>query len=104
MMVSVNNPQLTCVGVEGKLIRINAELHLSSDKSRHFSSAFRSIMSNGEVLRYEVLPRQQAANSQCSKHAKFNLMSVRVPWNAGVTQSDNDPVSLWFSQHKSLLC
>jgi hypothetical protein len=33
MMVSVNNRQLTCVGVESKLIGIGAELYLRSDKS-----------------------------------------------------------------------
>ena len=63
MMVSVNNRQLTCVGVEGKLVRISAELHLRPDKSRHFGGAFRSMMSNGKVLRYEVPLRQHAANS-----------------------------------------
>jgi hypothetical protein len=61
--VSVNNRQRTCVGAEGNLIGIGAELNLRSDKSRHFGGAFRSMMSNGEVLRYEVVPRQHAANS-----------------------------------------
>jgi hypothetical protein len=43
------------VVVEGNLIGIGAELHLRSDKSRHFGGAFRSMMSNGEVLRYKVM-------------------------------------------------
>src|SRR6516225_1447248 len=30
-------------------------------------------------------------------------MSVRVPWNAGVTQTDNEPVSLTTSDHKGLV-
>src|SRR4029077_5632912 len=74
-----------------------------SNESRHFGDVRRSIMRNGEVLRDELLPRQQAANSYCSKHAKFHLMSVRVPWNAGVTQADNEPVSLSISEHESLV-
>src|SRR5215469_3050257 len=37
------------------------------------------------------------------RHAKFNLMSVRVPWNAGVTQTDNEPVSLSISEHEGLV-
>src|SRR6516164_7426656 len=30
-------------------------------------------------------------------------MSVRVPWNAGVTQTDNEPVSLLISEHEGLV-
>ena len=72
----MNKRQFACVGVEGKLICIGTELYLRSDKSHHFGGAFRSMMSNEEMLRDEVQPRQHAANSQYSKHAKFNLMSV----------------------------
>src|SRR6516162_5092956 len=30
-------------------------------------------------------------------------MSVRVPWNAGVTQTENEPVSLLISDHEGLV-
>src|SRR5215467_7356520 len=30
-------------------------------------------------------------------------MSVRVPWNAGVTQTENEPVSLLISEHEGLV-
>ena len=60
-------------------------------------------MSNREVLRDKPLPGQLAADSYCSKHAKFHLVSVRVPWHAGVTQSDGQTVSLSISEHKSLV-
>ena len=63
MSISVNQRQLTCVGVEGKLVRIGAELHFRSNKSGHVGGNFRSMMSNREVLWDEVLARQQAANS-----------------------------------------
>ena len=56
----MNNRQLTCVGVEGKLVRIGAELYFRSNKSRHVGGDFRSVMSNREVLRDEVLARQHA--------------------------------------------
>ena len=37
------------------------------------------------------------------QHTKFNLMSVRVPWNAGITQVDNEPVALSISEYQSLI-
>ena len=61
------------------------------------------MMRDPEVLWYEVLPRQHAANSQYTKHAEFNLMSVRVPWNAGVTQTDYEPIALSVSDHEGLV-
>src|SRR5215471_3890099 len=30
-------------------------------------------------------------------------MSVRVPWNAGVTQTENEPISLLISEHEGLV-
>ena len=63
MIVRVNERQLTCVDVQGKLVRVSTELYFRSDETRHFRGASRSMMSNREVLRYEVLPRQHAANS-----------------------------------------
>ena len=30
-------------------------------------------------------------------------MSVRVPWNTGVTETDNDPISLTISDHEGLV-
>jgi len=56
-----------------------------------------------EVLRHDVLPRQEAANTQCSKQAKFDLMSVRMPGNARVTERANESVSLLISEHQGLV-
>src|SRR5258707_15403686 len=67
--VRVNERQLTCADVQGKLVCVSTKLHFRSDKPRHFGDGSRSMMSNREVLRYEVPPRQHAANSYCSKHA-----------------------------------
>ena len=61
--ISVNKRQLTCVGVEGKLVVISPELHRRSDKSRHFRGGSRSMVSKREVLRRKVLPGQHTANS-----------------------------------------
>src|SRR5258708_36666286 len=102
-MIRMNKRQTTRVNVQSKLLYVSAELYFRSDKSRHFGGAFRSMMKKREVLRHEVLPCQHAANSQCSKHAKLNLMSVGVPWNARVTQVDNEPVPLSISEHEGLV-
>src|SRR5262245_64746009 len=74
--ISMNKRQLACVGVEGKLVALSAELHRRSNESRHFRIRSRSMMGDPEVLRYEVLSCQHAANSQNTKHAELNLMSV----------------------------
>src|SRR5436853_7825155 len=58
--IRVNERQGTCVNVQGKLVCVSAKLHFRSDKPRHFGGGSRSIMSNPEVLRYDVLPRQHA--------------------------------------------
>src|SRR5258707_3604007 len=61
--VRVNERQLTCADVQGKLVGVSTELYFRSDKSRHFGGASRSMMSDREVLRYEVQPCEHAANS-----------------------------------------
>src|SRR4051812_7024480 len=53
--VRVNERQLTCADVQGKLVCVSSELYVRSDKSGHLGGASRSMMSNGEVLRHEVL-------------------------------------------------
>jgi hypothetical protein len=60
-------------------------------------------MSNREVLWDELLPRQQSANSYCSEHAKFHLLSVRVSGDAGVTQADIKTVCLSIPEYESLV-
>src|SRR6476660_9865714 len=61
--VRVNERQLTCADVQGKLVCVTTELYVRSDKSGHFGVGSRSMVSKREVLRREVLPRQHAANS-----------------------------------------
>src|SRR6266436_2250823 len=70
--VRMNERQLTCVGVQGKLVCVSTELYFRSDKTRHFRGASRSMMSNREVLRHKLLPRQHAANPYRSKHAELD--------------------------------
>ena len=52
-------------------------------------------------MRFCPVSMRQIRNS--SKHAKFNLMSLGVPWNARITQVDNEPVSLSISDHEGLV-
>lgn len=61
------------------------------------------MMSNREVLGHEVPPREQPANSYYSKHAKFDLMSVRVSCNARVTKIDNEPVPFSIFEYEGLV-
>src|SRR5262249_58872936 len=61
------------------------------------------MMREPEVLRYEVLPSQCAANSYCKKHETFNLMPVGVSWDAQVTQTENEPVCLLITEHERLV-
>src|SRR5258705_4965998 len=103
MSISMNKRQLTCVGVEGKLVGISAELHRRSNKLPHFGDSSRSMMRDPEVLRYEMLTRQHAANSYCSKHEIYNLMFVIVSVNGRVTQTNYDASCLSISDDQELV-
>ena len=63
VVIKVSNRQIAPQLVEGKLVVISPKLHRRSDKSRHFGVGSRSMMRDPEVLRYQVLPGQHAANS-----------------------------------------
>ena len=60
-------------------------------------------MADREGSRHETLSREGAADPYRGEHAEFDLMPVRVPWNAGVPQADGEPVSLLIPEHERLV-